>query len=471
MIVWLVACTDEPTDGPDGVHTTPDDTHDTDVVTPPDDTGDTTTSPPGFVEDVTASLDPGIGSIVVVAWVQNATADSHVEFSFDDGVWVSSPITTRTAGPQEELLLGVPYDETITWRLVVTDGTETFTSPDATIANGPLPAMAPVLLVHTSDPARYDAAGAPYFLVGLPQMGESWAGAPWWELIIDRQGRVVWALRSPVNRSFMHARVARDGRSLLLDHNSAWPVFDGGAESLVERTAIDGTVLHTYDTPGLHHPFTDLPDGSIAYGAETGDGEHLLIVHEDGSVEDVFDCDSWLDTLSVGDACASNTLTYHEPTNKFLFSHYSIGTIIEIDRTTGLVDRWWGQANTPWGFDPPESQFTWQHGGYITETGTLLTSTDTVLPPDETVAREYTIDDATQTLYQVGVWGLGDGLSGGVMGEAFHLPNGNLVHNTGGLARMREFAADDGTVVWDVQWPNDAIGRSMPIVDLYALRP
>jgi hypothetical protein len=228
-------------------------------------------------------------------------------------------------------------------------------------------------------------------------------------------------------------------------------------------------VLHTYLTPGMHHPFTDLPDGSIAYGAETSDGEHIAIVHDDGTTEDIFDCDSWAVNHGAFNGCASNTLTYNEKTNKFLFSHYSIGTIIEVDRTSGAVDRWWGEANTPWVFDPPDAQFTWQHGGNLTEAGTLLTSTLTYVGPSEIVAREYEIDDATETLHQIHAWGIGDGLFGDVMGEAYYLPNGDLLHNTGGLARLREFAADDATVVWDVEWANDAVGRSMPIVDLYAL--
>jgi hypothetical protein len=468
-ILWVTACGDDPTRGSIGDTSPP--PNDTDAPPVDTETADTDTISGGaLVEEVDAYQNPNIGSIAVVSWNQTATADAHVEFSFDPDVWVSSPVVTRAAGPQEELLLGVPYDRDITWRLVVTDGTTTFTSEDAVFHNGPLPTLAPVLQVTVADPTRFDAAGAPYFLVGLPQMGENWSGAPWWEIIIDRQGRVVWALRSPINRSFMHARVARDGTSLLLDHNSAWPAFDNGAASSIERTAIDGTVLHVYATPGLHHPFTDLPDGSIAYGASTLGGEHIVVVHDDGTTEDLFDCDAWVDTVAPGDFCSSNTLTYDEPTNKFLFSHYSIGTIIEVDRSTGLVDRWWGGAASPWVFAPVDSEFTWQHGGHITENGTLLTSTDTVDGTDETVAREYALDDTTRTLTEVASWDVGENLLAGVMGEAFFLPNGNLVHNLGALARLREFAADDGAVVWDVHWPNDAIGRTMPIVDLYALK-
>jgi hypothetical protein len=323
--------------------------------------------------------------------------------------------------------------------------------------------------VHTNEPDLIDATSAPYFLVAFPTGGQSWAGSPWWALIVDRQARPVWALESPFDRSFMHARVARDFKTLLLDHNAAWPDNEADASEVL-RTFIDGTVDHVFATPGLHHPWTDLPDGSIAYGAEQPGGEHILITHEDGSTEDIFDCQAWLESVGAFAYCASNTLWYNEATNKFLFSHYPFGTIIEVDRDTGAVDRWWGQANSPWVFNPPDSMFTWQHGGNITAEGHLLTSTDTTGGTIETVVREYSIDDAHQKLTQVKTYGVGEGLYGGVMGEAYYLPNGNLIHNTGGLARMREYTPD-GDVAWDVEWFNDAIGRSMPIVDLYALEP
>ncbi len=471
ILVLLAACGDPRSSGAD-VELRPDNPAPPGVP-PPDETGDTG-SPPGLTGPLGITLleaapHDRIGSIVVVSWIQVGTADVFVEFTFENDVWSATALKTYGPGPQESLLLGVPFDEEVIWRLTATDGIDTYTSPDMTIANGPLPSDTPVAQINQSDPALYDAAGAPYFLVGLPELGVTWAGDPWWVVIVDRLGRVVWTMKSPVNRSFMHARVALDGKSLLLDHNAYWPTFTDDSE--IEQTLIDGTVLHTYDTPWLHHPWTDLPDGSIAYGALLGDGEHIVIVHADGTTEDLFDCEAWLDSVGAGAGCASNTLTYHEPTNKLLFSHYTNGTIIEVDRTTGLVERWWGEALTPWVFDPPGSQFTWQHGGHITATGTLLTSTDDTFPGGlRTVAREYALDDGTKTLTQVAAFGMDDDLYGGVMGEAFYLPNGNLIHNTGGLARIREFTPD-GTVVWDIEWANDAVGRSMPIVDLYALAP
>jgi len=433
----------------------------------------TTSGPAGplNITDLDVEVHDLIGSILVVTWRQTESGVVHLEYTFENDEWRSSPDVPRDAGLQQELILGVPYESTVTWRLVATDGIDTYTSPDDVITNEETPIGVPYPFVIQSNPALYDGTNAPYFFAGFPAPGESWSGAPWWALIVDRQGRVVWAIESPPNRSFMHARVARDGKSLLLDHQSYWPTFDEGEAAEIERTAIDGTVLHTYDTPGMHHPFTDLPDGSIAYGKTTASyiNEHIAIVHDDGTIEDIFSCEDWLDEIGVFAFCASNTLEYNEATNKFLFSHYPFSTIIEVDRTTGAVDRWWGQADSPYTFDPEESAFSWQHGGNITTKGTLITSTDfTSDSGTETVVREYEIDDANLTLHEIANWGLDEGLYGGVMGEAYYLPNGNVVRNTGAVARIQEFTPTE-EIAWDVSFSSEAIGRSTPIVDLYDL--
>jgi len=92
----------------------------------PDDTGDGfggTTS--GLVWSLSAEVSDEIGSIVVVQWNQKESADAHVEFSFESGSWLSSRTKTRGAGEQQDLILGVPYEETVTWRLVVQSAKET----------------------------------------------------------------------------------------------------------------------------------------------------------------------------------------------------------------------------------------------------------------------------------------------------------------------------------------------------------
>lgn len=441
---WMSACVEPSTTTPPG------------TTTPPE------TTPPAPATDVSWRLHEDFGTIVLVDWTQADAAEARVEFTIDDGAtWRSSPPRALDAGAHEELLLGVPYGADARFRVVLED----VPSEEQTATTADPPQGLPEFTIRAYDPARVDLVTAPYVFLSLGDLT-----GQFWVLILDREGRAVWAYRTPPGFGAIHPRVAKDGRSLYIDHDSYWTSFDGGAASQILNLAIDGTVLHTFDTPGLHHPFTDLPDGSVAWAAEEGsyDNELVKIVHRDDSVDTLFDCQAWFANAGIGGWCGSNTLNYRPETDRYLFSLFSIETIVEIDGTTGQATRWFGHAPGSWGFDPPGSAFWWQHGGYVTDAGTLLTSADSTADGGETIIREYTFDDAHETLDAVWTFGIGEGVYGQYAGEAIRLGNGATWHNYGQLARMRE-ATPEGDVVWDIEWYTDYLGRSMPLADLYAL--
>lgn len=451
----------------------------TDTDAPTTDTGEPLPTGPLAIVDAAAIPHPEVGSVLLVSWRQNADADVRVEFSVDPGVWIASPTRSLGVGRHEELVLGAPFDHEVTWRIVAESPTESATTPDTATRTALPPRDLPEGRVVTSDPARYDADGAPWLFTSLgpPEV----FGDSWFAVIVDRQGRIVWARESDNGRVSMHPGVARDGRSLLIDQNSFFGQFDSGANSAIEVTKIDGSVARVIDVPGMHHPFTELPDGTIAYGRTTGmwyyEDEFLTLVHPDGSSEDLWSCSEWLAEIDFDSYCMSNTVTYHEATDRFLFSMWTNETVIEIDGTTGESTRWFGSAPGSYDFDPPDSQFWWQHGAVITDAGTLLVSSDLQWSPytgeggGETVVREYAIDDATQTLHEVWNMDVGADIYGYQMGEASRLPNGNTWHNFGQEARLRE-GTPDGAIAWDVRFVGaGAIGRSMPLTSLYDLSP
>lgn len=466
--LWLVlALGCQSSDGgvvPDGAPT------ETGTPPTPTDTG-TPTAPvePLVLDGITSSIDPRFGTLVWVTWSQTAPAAVHLEFSVDPGVWISSPVRDLPAGAHEEVLLGVPYDSDVTWRIVAEGADETVTSDDTIDHTAPVPPTLPQIQVHPGDPSGWDPA-MPYVLTSTTEQGGDF-GDPWWVMVLDRRGRVVWGRRTSSDRITMHARIALDGRSMLLDDNSYWGRFDQGVTSSVTRMTLDGAVLETWDTPGLHHDFVDLPDGTLVYGSYQGfySNELLVEIAPDRSTTVLLDCEAWLATEGLSrEWCGSNTVTYRESTNKLLWSMFSFETILEIDRDSGHVDRWFGNLPGSYAFDPPSAGFWYQHGGYWTDEGTLLTSTYVVPQGVETVVREYEVDDANRTLRLVWDFGVGDGVYGAQMGEAHRLPSGNVLHNYGTLARLRE-GRPDGSIVWDVEWPGHDIGRSIPAPDLYAL--
>ncbi|MEQ1566533.1 MAG: hypothetical protein ABMA64_12900 [Myxococcota bacterium] len=445
MIHWLAACAPEPvpSDRPE--------------PTPP------VVEEPFGLSGYTSRLHATFPTLVYAGWTQVGTDTVRVEYATDEG-WRSAPASERGPGAHEQVLLGLPYDTVVRWRLVGEGSGVTSAEQVAVTGSG---AGVPVATVATSDPARVDPTE--FFLVGLAQ-GNAYRDE-WWTLIVDRAGRPVWALPSPAGRTSRQARIGRDGRSLYLDRSSFFPLLDQGAQSTIEELTLEGDVLHTFAAPGLHHPFVDLPGGDVAYGRsiDWSQGsyvdEALTVVHRDGSTEDLWSCAAFLASIGWVDGCMSNTLNYDPASDTFLFSFFTSETVFEIGGD-GSTARWFGHVPGAWTFDPPESAFWWQHGAHYTDAGTLLLSSDDAADATETVVREYALDDGV--LREVWSFGVGQGVYGWQMGEAVRLPSGTTLHNYGRQARLRE-VTPEGEVVWDLTWASTGVGHSLPVPDLYAL--
>lgn len=451
-LVWLVACgggegkgRGEPTD-------------------PPTDSG--TTPPAGgpLFGEIGASLHPDYGTLVRVDWHQAARATVHLEFEAE-GVGHRSPSRDLPAGDHAEWLLGVPYDTDGTFRIVAEGGEATDASPFRT---GPLPQDYPPAVVTVDEPAGQDAA-SPWVLLSVT-VPHGFIGDRWWVQIVGRDGRPVWAWKTPPGHTTMHAGLSADGGSVLIDRNSWWGSFDLGLTSSVDRMTLTGAVLESWDTPGLHHDFLELPDGHLVYGAYRGwgyDEEELMEIAPDRSERVVLSCRDFLSRHGGGN-CGSNTITYDAGRDHLLWTLFTVETALDLDRRTGEVQRWFGHVPGSWAFDPPSAQMWYAHGSVFTDTGTLLVSTHATAAGEETVVREYALDEGAETLRLVWDFGVGDGVWGAQLGEAHRLPGGNTLHNLGTYARLRE-ARPDRSVVWDLEWPDSVIGHSVPVADLYAL--
>jgi hypothetical protein len=472
-LVGLVACS-----GPDPE---PPDTGSTEPEQPP-------VSATGVV-DITGAIArrvDGYGSVLRVSWTQSDAASVRVLFEVDPGEWRASPQRALEAGDHEELILGVPYDADVNWRIEATTPDGETVTPYVVTRTGPLDIDVRVPWVTLSDPSGWDAEMG-YVLVSVSYddtfFGEHAA------TLIDRRGRVVWAQRSDRNMAMLHPRVSWDGTSFLLDNSAFWGGVPGNAErGYVTEVKIDGSVVRTVDMPGLYHAFTDLPDGTLAYprhwstdwDAEAGaDGEVVVLVHPDGTETDLFDCGAWLQGRADASArCGANTLSYDAERDRYLYSLFTIETVIELDGTTGQPNRWFGHLDGAWSFGPPDSAFWYQHGPIYLPDGHMLVSTHRAEDDTELVVREYELDEAGEALVEVWSFGEGEGEIGRQMGEAHRLAGGNTLHNFGTHAVLREVTRD-GQVVWDVRWESEqygiggsSTGRSAPVsADLYRFAP
>jgi hypothetical protein len=442
---------------------------------------DDTAPLPQAVSEVRASLHETIESIVRVEWTQDIPGETWLEFSVDGETWLESPREHHPTGLlHDELLLGVPYDSEVSYRIlvepvagVIDEGEGPLVSATHSITTGAQPEGVPTLELHAMDPEALDP-DTHYVLGSIDVLGAMGTAIGTWSFVFDRQGRVVWAWETPFQRATIHARVARTGTEFLIDYGSFYAIYDGGAASQVARLKIDGTEVALYDTPGLHHPFTYTPDGGLLWGAHNAGMNTLRQMSPDGTVTDIWSCAEFYDEIKYdehGNYCASNTVTWDDASGHVLFSLYSSDSVVEIDPASGESLRWFGHIPEAWSFAPEDSAFWWQHGVHYTEQGTMLVSAKETRNGTETVVREYELDEDSQALVQIWSFGDGEGVYGPEMGEAHRLGNGNTLHNYGSGARVRE-VTPAGELVWDLTFSSGTyLGRTTPIADLYAFAP
>ena len=430
------------------------------------------------LSEVSATLGDTFQSFVTVSWTQEGTATTWVEATYDDDLLQSPPRLT-SPGANQQLILGLPYSKPVSWRLKYDADGDLSTTADLVTAGagdiitGSLPKGLPTPSVLVSDPDRWEPTGN-YLLGSINQDGGGWTGGHYWKFIIDRRGRVVWAHETPDQHWSIFLRVAQSGDHILWDEATYWSDWDAGQGSTVHRWYIDGTEIEEISTPGLHHAFTELPDGTLAWGA-AADPYEDLVKRTPGSdqVQTIWSCQDFHAQADIRDSCQSNTLYHHEATDTFLYSFYTTNTVVEIDHASGQSLWWAGDVPGGYRFDPPESQWSWQHGANYLDDGHLLTSTeDTHFGyADYTVAREYLVDHDAGALVQV--WSFGDGHDtyASTAGEAHRLPSGNTLHNYGSHGSLKE-VTPDGDVVWEVLWGGDRLlGRTVFLEDLHAFLP
>ena len=201
LVVWCAGC--------------PGDDDDTDV--PDDDVADDDSAEDDEpIADVAWRLHDEIESLVYVTWTQADPATTHVEFSFDEGEWLSSPAEENDAGESEALLLGIPYDTEFTFRLVYELGDGPVTTDEQSAETGALPGDFPVPALLESDDAAYEPTGR-YLMSSINAYNGGWTGGDYYKFIMDRRARIVWTLLTPDNSWSIYLRVAQNGEDILWD--------------------------------------------------------------------------------------------------------------------------------------------------------------------------------------------------------------------------------------------------------------
>lgn len=399
--------------------------------------------------------------LVEVGWTQSGSGSVHVEYSFDEGEWLSSPEIDASEGENQQILAGIPYETDAQWRVVPVEGEsvegELFTT-------GKLPPGLPLGALTVAEEDRWLPSGR-YLLASINQDPGGWTGGTYWTFIIDRRGRPVWAHAAPGGHWTLFAQLALGGDHLLWDEATYWMDWDSGAGSLVHRTWLDQE-METVATPGLHHAFVQLPDGGLAWGSQYHASNETLVELGPADKEPrvIWACaDDW----PGSGYCESNGLYYSQERDSFLYSFYTNNSLVEVDHLSGESLWWAGQVDHGYSFDPSESQFYWQHGVSYTSTGSLLVSSAVREDSSTTAVIEYEVDQDSETLREI--WRHDAGVYASTNGDAWRLENGNTLHLVGSASVIQEIDPA-GELVWAVEFEGDRLlGRGEFIEDIYAL--
>ncbi len=415
-----------------------------------------------YASNLQYRLHDDISSMVYASWDQEIPATMHVEFSFEDGSWLSSPARQYEEGRAEQLLVGIPFGYDFEWRVVADDGTIADGSPGSV---GPVPSGLPLGEVLVSSPLAWYADGD-YLLTSINQNTGGWTGGTYWRMIIDREARPIWAAKAPRSHWTLFIQVAQDGDHILWDEATYWSDYDDGAASTVHRTYLDEEI-DEIATPGLHHAFVQLPDGTLVWGSQDHGGGEALVKKGLTEDDETIIWTAQEDWPGVNN-CESNGLFYDLKTDSFLYSFYTNNSIVSVDHATGASQWWAGDVRNGYEFDPSNSEFEWQHGISYTDDRTLLVSTEArVSGSYTTMVREYEVDHKARTLHEV--WNYDPDVYASTNGDAWRLSDGNTLHLIGSSGHITE-VDPDGSIVWHVDYDGShLIGRGEYISDLYSL--
>ena len=428
------------------------------------------------VSDITVEVHPQIATILVVSWTQDVDADAAwLEFTFEDEGWLLSPAEARSAGPHSEVLLGASEETAVQFRIGNTvDGVTTYSSDVFEGITGAIPGQLPdpELLIH--DPTL--AGGERWLLGSVDADDAGWYGGPFWAFILDRQGRYVWYQPVPDNRLALQVQPAWDGGHVVYE-GSTWYVWDDAIQPTVTRTTLDQSTYEAETVEGLGFTLDEIEGGHLLYvdvTYDTGGQEQYALVERDaaGDKRTIWDCEAWLATANGDEGdCIPNTIVWNPADDTVLWSMFLNDTVVEVDRQTGALLRQWGQLRGSWAVDPPEAQLEYQHFPNYTADGTLLVSTHVEDEDGVQVAREFRVDDASETLVEVWSYQSPDHFAR-YAGEATPTASGNVLVSYGTGGAVAEITPS-GEVAWELLVQTSShthlLGHLTLLDDLYTL--
>ena len=251
-----------------------------------------------------------------------------IQFGKTSTYTLEAPVDWAAAN-HRTLLLGMPGNTTVHYRVIVIQGTNACVGADATYMTGTV-SGAPANVTPTKGTST--VAPAPGFIV---------AENGTFAYIINKQGEVVWAHKFPISLS--RALMSFDGNYMYGREVGPFNAASGGA---VYRVAMDGSgEMKLTLSGGTHHDLTVTPTG-IAYPAKQAAGacDSIYVAGPDGSNSRVLvDLDIVFGKFAIGpggqaqEKCHVNAIRYYKDTDTFSVSDREKDAIAFISSTGAVL--------------------------------------------------------------------------------------------------------------------------------------
>jgi len=432
-----------------------------------DDTGDDdSTDDPVETLGATFTLEgdivAGMPTMATVTWTvdledPDAVPDAtYLEFGVDDafdrtraGRWVAG-------GDFEADLLGlVPLEDHEIRAVAVLDGA-TAVSESITLTAGPALSGLPGLST-TGDEDGEDEDGGGYLLTSILSIPSA-------AVVMDTRGNYLWWYEAELETEFVpRAHLSRSGDAVLVMTWDSAPDAPQGYAPRILEVGFDGEVRREVPVQGAHHDFVELPDGTLAVlvqdrrteGAIELIGDSILEIAPDGTetviwstwddLEPVYSPDLPEPTL---DWTHANAIDYDEARDVYHVSLYSMGSIVEVDRSQGSLTWMLGGPLSDFSCPTMAMFFNGQHQFQVMGDRILVFENGTQ-PTDNSRAVELQLDSAGGTAAEIWSYTSSPALMSYTLGDVSRMDAGDTLVTWATCGRIDRVTAA-GEVAWSV---------------------
>jgi hypothetical protein len=359
--------------------------------------------------EASASVAQKIASVVAVTFTSDlpGATEAYVEFGEDTAYGFAAPVALDAADPRA-LLLGMPFESEVHYRVVVKSAAGVCRGEDATITTGAPPQGAPAVMPTVAREAEV----TPGFIV----LGVTGG----WATIYNHEGDLVWAYKTSLTGVMPRVDFTYDASFIIgRDGNPS-----GQAGGQIRRIALDGATDEPIALDRSHHDFTATPDnGIVFFTGHTDNCGKLVKMSADGAFTDLFTVADAFGSLSGmgNDLCHMNSLHYHAFDDSISFSVLTQNAYVKISSGGELQWVLGGDASD---FSGDGAEWTRQHGHAMPDERHVLffnnrSNNQTAL------AVEVELDLEAMTARRVLEYEGGG--SSQTLGDVQRLPNGNTL--------------------------------------------